>query len=154
MMDDVDAEIVLSEPLITGDGEKQNVSLRSRNGQGRSAESECDLSSDIEVIEVQQQNYFDDNDVIEEVGQLFGSPYAKTCSFWRKSLACVVLGFMVGCAVAAFFTSLQALHISPLLINNNNRELTDGIGYLESKGRDFDVVVLSPKNFIHCSVDD
>jgi hypothetical protein len=154
MMDNAH-ERVLSEPLITGDGENQNVSLRPRDQQGRSAESECDLSSDIEVIEVQQQNYFDDdNDEIEEVGQLFGSPYAKTCSFWRKSVACVVLGFMIGCAVAAFFTSLQALHISPLLINNNNSESIDGNGYLESKGRDFDVVDFSPKNFTHCSVDD
>lgn len=151
-MDDAHQRL-LSEPLITGDGEGQNYSLLPPDQQGSGAESSCELSSDIEVIEVQQQSYVYDDDEIDQVMQLFGSPYAKSCSFWRKSFACVVLGFMVGCAAAAFFALLRALQIRPLHDTDNGIASTVENGYFDAKGRENYVVALSPYSFIHRYVD-
>lgn len=151
-MDDAQ-ERLLSEPLITGDGEGQNCSLLPPDQWGSGAESSCGLSSDIEVIDVQQQSNVYDDDEIDEVRQLFGSPYAKSCSFWRKSFACIVLGFMVGCAAAAFFALLLALQIRPLHNNINSIASTDENGYFESKGKENYVVAFSPKSFIYLYVD-
>lgn len=115
------------------DGESQTA-LLCPNQQGTIAESLCDLSSDIEVIDVQQQYHHDEFD---DVMQLFGSPYVRSCSFWRKCLASVVLGFIIGCATAAFFALLLLFQINPL---HNNSSINEH-EYSESRGRDLTTVL-------------
>jgi len=74
-----------------------------------------------------------DTQELDLIVQLFGRSYARTCTFWRKAAAAVMIGFLTGFATAAFFVSFRIL--SPSLLKFGPNQSQEGKSAVTSIGK-------------------
>ena len=74
----------------------------------------CTDHAEASSSEAQQQSCSDQDDETDLLMQLFGIPYIRSCQCWRKFAANTVIGFIIGCVTAAFFTLIHLYKIGPV----------------------------------------
>ena len=133
-------ETPLLEPLLGGRISDTPISLLSTD------------SADTSSSEAQQQSCSDEDDETDLLMQLFGIPYITSCQFWRKFAANMMMGFIIGCVTAAFFTLINLFKIGPV---RNNTVLSEHDYYYlalgsSSTGNLFMFLVMSLKAAFSC----